>query len=67
MILLLCTGDPSFISALPVELQRKAITLIWYLPLLNIETLKIITSLIVKDALKLDIAMYLIQIVNERY
>ena len=61
-----CTGETSFMSMLPNELQRKAVTLVWYLPLLNSKILKLITNLILEDVLKLDIAIYLIQIVNER-
>ena len=61
-----CADETSFISMLPDELQRKAVTLVWHLPLLKSENLKLITKLILEHTLKLDIAIYLIQIVNER-
>ena len=62
------TDETSFIGMLPKELQRKAVTLVWHLPLLDGKTLKLISKLILEpeDMLKLDVANFLIQIVNER-
>ena len=60
------TDDSTFISTLQDKLQRKAVTLVWYLPLLNNKTLNQITKFILEDTLKVDITIYLMQIVNER-
>jgi len=51
----------------PEELQRKAVTLVWHMGLLSCRVLKLIVNLILKDVLHSDVAVYLIQIVHERY
>ena len=63
---LFCTDETSFFGMLPKELQRKVVTLVWHLPLLDGETLKLILKLTLEPEMKPDVANFLIQIVNER-
>ena len=68
---ILCTfffvDEPFLFSTWPEELQRKAVTLVWHMPLLKSHALKLVVKLILKDVLHSDVAVYLIQIVHERY
>ena len=59
--------EPYVFSTWPEELQRKAVTLVWHMALLKSHVLKLIVSIILKDVLHSDVAVYLIQIVHGRY
>ena len=62
-----CLDKPLMFSSWSEELQRKAVTLVWHMDLLNSRVLKLVVQLILKDVLQSDVAVYLIQMVHERY